>query len=435
MAVQSITWQVVGMHCPHCDKAVERAVRELPGLENPRADYKTGTLTARWDSAVLPEKKIALALEDAGYTLKKKQTVRPWQVALRLLGLFLALLALFLLISLSPLRGILSSFPVAKAGMSLGALFTLGLMTSLHCIGMCGGINLAQSAASAQSGSKVTRANLEYNLGRLLSYTLVGALVGALGSVLRLSTQVQAGIQTVAALAMLVMAIRMLDIPGLRFASPVLTGKLRLRLLKGSRHTSFFVGLVNGLMPCGPLQAMQLFALSAGSWYMGALSMAMFCLGTIPLMLGFGFVSGKLNRRFAAPMRIISACLILLMGMSMLTNGLSLAGFSFSLPKAGETVQAQADILEDGVQLVTSELEWRGYPDITVKAGTPVRWTIHAQEGRITGCNNEMVIPALGLRIPLSEGDNVVEFTASSPGTIPYTCWMGMLRGTITVTE
>ena len=61
---------------------------------------------------------------------------------------------------------------------------------------------------------------------------------------------------------------------------------------------------------------------------------------------------------------------------------------------------------------------------------------IHADAGKITGCNNEMVIPApLNLRVPLQEGDNVVEFTAEEPRVIYYTCWMGMLRGSITVEE
>lgn len=73
--------------------------------------------------------------------------------------------------------------------------------------------------------------------------------------------------------------------------------------------------------------------------------------------------------------------------------------------------------------------------DITVKAGVPVRWNIHAEAEKITGCNNEMVIPALDLRIPLEPGDNIVEFTAEEPGVIPYTCWMGMLRGSITAVE
>ncbi|MBP5729217.1 MAG: heavy metal transporter, partial [Clostridia bacterium] len=60
---------------------------------------------------------------------------------------------------------------------------------------------------------------------------------------------------------------------------------------------------------------------------------------------------------------------------------------------------------------------------------------IHADEEKITGCNNEMVIPALDLRVQLSPGDNIVEFTVDEHGVIPYTCWMGMLNGSITVVE
>ena len=207
---------------------------------------------------------------------------------------------------------------------------------------------------------------------------------------------------------------------------------LRTKLIgKGSR-SSLVIGLLNGLMPCGPLQAMQLCALSTGSWHMGALSMFCFCLGTVPLMLGFGLVSGRLNKRFARPMRVASGVLVLLMGMTMLSNGLNLAGLRLRLPGSAASDAAVADA---NIQLVESELDWRGYPDITVKAGILVRWNIHAEAEKITGCNNEMVIPSLDLRVPLSEGDNIVEFTADAPGVIPYTCWMGMLRGTITIVD
>ena len=132
-------------------------------------------------------------------------------------------------------------------------------------------------------------------------------------------------------------------------------------------------------------------------------------------------------------MRIASGVLVLVMGMAMLTRGLSLSGVQVRLP--AHMVQADSSTITETYQTVNSELEWRGYPDITVKAGVPVRWVIHAGEGKITGCNNEMVIPALNLRVPLQEGDNVVEFTAQEPGVIPYTCWMGMLHGSITVEE
>ena len=160
--------------------------------------------------------------------------------------------------------------------------------------------------------------------------------------------------------------------------------------------------------------------------------MLFFCLGTTPLMLGFGLVSGTLNRRFAKPVRIASGVLVLIMGMSMLINGLSLAGISLR-PLTGNTADTAGHDSE--VQIVQSELNWQGYPDITVRADVPVRWVIHADEEKITGCNNEMVIPALDLRVPLSPGDNIVEFTVDEPGVIPYTCWMGMLNGSITAVE
>ena len=231
---------------------------------------------------------------------------------------------------------------------------------------------------------------------------------------------------------MVFMAMNLLDIGGLRGVVPTLPVGLRTKLMgKGSR-SSLFIGLINGLMPCGPLQAMQLYALPTGSWHMGALSMFCFCLGTVPLMLGFGLVSGKLNKRFARPMRIASGTLVLLMGMAMLSNGLSLAGIRLSLPDSAASDAAVADA---NIQIIESELDWRGYPDITVEAGIPVRWNIHAEAEKITGCNNEMVIPALNMHVPINAGDNIVEFTVDEPGVIPYTCWMGMLRGTITVDE
>ena len=313
--------------------------------------------------------------------------------------------------------------------MSFTALFILGLTTSLHCVGMCGGINLAQSAGAAQSGQKPGRANILYNLGRVCSYTVTGGIVGALGSVIRISIAVQAGIQIFAAALMMLMAFNLLDAGGI---SRAMSGKLRARLIRSGKNSSLWIGLVNGLMPCGPLQAMQLYALSTGSWWMGALSMLMFSLGTIPLMLGVGLISGKLNLRFAKPMRTVSGALVLIMSVAMLTNGLALAGVQL---RTGGTVSTETAEPAAGIQNVYSELEWHSYPDIIVRAGIPVRWTIHADAGRITGCNNEMVIPALNLRIPLEEGDNVVEFTVDTPGVIDYTCWMGMLHGSITVQE
>lgn len=86
------------------------------------------------------------------------------------------------------------------------------------------------------------------------------------------------------------------------------------------------MGMLNGLMPCGPLQAMQLYALSTGSFAQGALSMFVFSLGTVPLMFGLGALSSFLSARFTGVMLKASGAMVIFLGVVMLNNGLSLYG-------------------------------------------------------------------------------------------------------------
>lgn len=189
------------------------------------------------------------------------------------------------------------------------------------------------------------------------------------------------------------------------------------------------VGLLNGLMPCSPLQSMQLAALASLSPIKGALSMLFFSLGTVPLMLGLGSLTAALGRRFNRAVLRAGA----VMGLAMLSQGAALAGWSLpSAPAQSGDLAAQT---ESGVQAVYSTLEPNRYPDITVTAGEPVRWVIDAPDGSINGCNNRIFIPALDLEYAFQPGENVIEFTPGETGTISYTCWMGMIRGTITVTD
>lgn len=88
----------------------------------------------------------------------------------------------------------------------------------------------------------------------------------------------------------------------------------------------------------------------------------------------------------------------------------------------------------DGVQTVETSLSG-GYTPITVVAGTPVKWTISATKKTLTSCNRTIEIPEFDIEKTLSAGDNVIEFTPTKAGTFTYTCWMGMIRSTITVTE
>ena len=214
-----------------------------------------------------------------------------------------------------------------------------------------------------------------------------------------------------------------------------------IRRKTGKSKTPFLVGLCNGLMPCGPLQSMQIVALASGNAFVGALSMLCFSLGTVPLMLGFGFIFSSLGKRFTKQVLKFGAVLVVVLGLSMISQGSALSGIdskvfsAFSKPEENQEVQAKLNetIEKDGVQYVSSVLESGKYPDITIKAGEPVVWEIEADKGSINGCNYKILLQDFDMEYTFSEGENVIEFTPEKEGVYTYSCWMGMITGKIYV--
>jgi plastocyanin domain-containing protein len=204
-------------------------------------------------------------------------------------------------------------------------------------------------------------------------------------------------------------------------------------------------------MPCGPLQAMQLYALSTGSPFLGGFSMLLFSLGTVPLMFGLGALSSALGgaakgRAFSAKVMQIGAILIAALGLTMFSNGWNLSGFNFnfftpvlaafnpSVPGSGGAAGGAYDpVIVNGAQIINSTLSSGRYPAITVQQGIPVKWTIDAPSGSINGCNNRMIIREYNIEHRFKNGENIVEFTPERTGKFSYSCWMGMIRSSITV--
>lgn len=91
--------------------------------------------------------------------------------------------------------------------------------------------------------------------------------------------------------------------------------------------------------------------------------------------------------------------------------------------------------IEDGIQSITTKLSAGAYPAITVQKGIPVQWTIQAGANDINGCNNKILIPEYNISKKLIAGDNVIEFTPDESKTVSFSCWMGMIRSTITVVD
>jgi sulfite exporter TauE/SafE/copper chaperone CopZ/plastocyanin domain-containing protein len=437
--------RIGGMTCVSCQNKIEKKLRSTAGVESAEVSYGDGSATVIYDTDIISMREIESIVERLDYTVfnERRQPVSSRKAV----GILIIIFAVFMLLSQFGLTGALNIFPTAEAGMGYGMLFIIGLLTSVHCMAMCGGINLSQCIpqTNVRDGSRAAalRPSFLYNLGRVVSYTTVGGIVGALGSVLTLTGSFRGAIQLIAGVFMVIMGINMLGIfPWLRKLAPRMPRIFARKIdaEKGKSKSPLIVGLLNGLMPCGPLQAMQIYALSTGSPVTGALSMLLFSLGTVPLMFGLGALSSVLSRKFTSKVMTVGAALVVVLGLSMFSQGWYLSGLSLdfleTLAGGGRGTANTAEVvIEDGFQIVNSTLQTRRYPAITVQAGTPVKWTIDAPQGSITGCNNRMFIREYGIEYQFKTGENVIEFTPTTTGKFAYSCWMGMIRSSITVVE
>ncbi len=448
--------RVSGMTCAHCEARVTKAAKSVSGVQAASASFSRGMLTVSFDPEQTDEAALLIALEKAinasGYRFRGAVS-EPQQVS-KVIPIAIILLALYLVLRYTIGFDFFGFIPKIDSTISLSALFVTGLLTSVHCVAMCGGINLSQSVSTGASGKKLLKNPLLYNLGRVISYTVVGAIVGGIGSVLFFSETLKAILLSLAAIGMLLMGLSMLGwLPW--WLTPRMPRFLSSRLGKaGAGKGPLVVGLLNGLMPCGPLQAMQLYALATGSALTGALSMLLFSLGTVPLMLGAGALFSSLKGKFAFVVQRVSAVLVVFFAVVMASNALSLFGLG-SAPsavpaqataaqaeKGGESLLQQAldkgylpATLDGDVQKISADLNPSVYPFIIVQKGIPVELTIQADESAITGCNQTVVFPAFDVKKTLSAGDNVIQFTPDETGLIPYTCWMGMVDGRILVVD
>lgn len=441
---------IKGMTCIQCEKILQKSLLKADGIYEATVNYKEGKAYIQYDSERLSEEAIKSIIAKAGYEqvlgnnhLKDSEILGTLQVVG--MGLFIGLLYLVVDKTIG-----FNAIPEISSSMSYGMLFVIGLLTSLHCIAMCGGINLSQCLVPRKDGSFTPswKPGAAYNAGRVISYTVIGGIVGGLGSVIGFSGSFKGAIAILAGVFMMVMGINMLDVfPQLKRFSPRMPLKLRRTLMgKNNERGPFVVGLLNGLMPCGPLQAMQLYALGTGSIAVGAMSMLFFSLGTVPLMLGFGFIATLMGQRLTKNMMKFSAVLVIGLGFIMAGRGLSLSGLSptqvpdlqvlnFGSGEKEVSSEAATAKIENGLQVVTGEVTSRKYPVFIVEKGTPLKLNFHAEANQLNGCNKTLVIPDYNIQIELQPGDNIVEFTPQEVGTINYTCWMGMISSRIEVLE
>ncbi len=431
---------VEGLTCNACVNKIENTLKKIKNIIDIKVHLNSGLIDIYYQQNKFDDDVIKSKIIDLGYIYKgvkkdkdnKNNKERFWDI----LPIFGGLIVIYLIVGVIFGYDFLNFLPTVDNSTPLIMLFLIGLMTSIHCIGMCGSINLAVSVSKDAKASIM--GPILYNIGRIISYTLTGAIVGGIGSVLSFNHQIQGLIILTASILMFMMGLAMLRwLPnGLYKFLPKLPFKNKINYNKVNAPLT--VGLLNGIMPCGPLQTMQLYALSTGSIVLGALSMFLFALGTVPLVLTFGLIFSKLKGKYNVIIKRISSVLIIMLSLLMFGRALSYLGISITNIFANIFIQENYDDyaiaeLRDGYQYVEIELNFRGYTPILVQKNIPVVFNIKVENIEYFGCTNSIMIPALEIKQDLKNGDNLIKFTPTKIGDISYTCWMGMVNSNIRV--
>jgi len=216
--------------------------------------------------------------------------------------------------------------------------FVLGLMGSFHCAGMCGPIVVALPLHGNTTAQKIAGGTL-YNLGRTVTYGFIGALFGLLGQGIMMI-----GFQQKVSVIMGSLMIVSVLFPGL-FRNQYqmdkswfsLVGKLKKSIGKlfsiRSFSSLFFIGLLNGLLPCGLVYMAVAGAIGTGSASQGTLYMILFGLGTIPMLLAIAIAGNLMSQTIRKKVNKIIPVLIVIVGVLFILRGLSLGIPFLSPPK------------------------------------------------------------------------------------------------------
>ncbi|MFH1641782.1 MAG: sulfite exporter TauE/SafE family protein [Nanoarchaeota archaeon] len=426
-----------GTTCESCAIIIEKQALKVQGVKEITFDYSSETGNVTFDDQMTDIDTILYKIEEKNYKcfiLKKHKSSNTFGWVFALIGL--AVIGYFIFNFVDGIQ-----LPSISENIGYGLLFVVGLITGLHCIGMCGGFVVSYTAKHAVDGTKSYKSHLMYGLGKTLSYTIIGAMFGLLGSFIAFTPTMRGVVGLVAGLFLVLFGLKMLNIfPILRkiqFKTPKFITTF---IGKNSKHSSpLTIGLLNGLMiACGPLQAIYIMAAGTGSFIHGAKLLLVFGLGTLPAMLGFGYFASFMSGKVTHKILKASGAIIILLGLVMFNNGLVLTGSGYDLTSV-TAFAAKGDVNEpvvsNGFQEIRMEVNRNGWsPDeFVLKKGVPVKWIIDGKE--ITGCNNAIQVPKYGLEFDIKQGEQVIEFTPTEEGVVRWSCWMGMIPGTFIVMD
>lgn len=429
------------MHCRSCEVLVQESLEKVAGVKTVKVSIVKATALIE-ASDETDQKKLEQAVLDAGYQVgweNKKWLNTNWRIWRDILlsaGIFGLVILLFYTLNFSP------EWALAGSTESLAGILAVGLVAGFStCMALTGGLIVSLTARYNQkhpeaSGWRKFQPHLYFNLGRLVSYFILGGVIGSVGAILKISPAIWAVLTIIVGSVMLFLGLQLTEaVPKLSNWSLAWPSKISKIFKKEERAYSHWsagiLGALTFFLPCGFTQVIQLYAMTTGNFWTGAVVMTVFALGTLIGLLVAGlatsFVGGKTARIFFH----VIGVLLILFALANIINGWNLLGAK-SWINFGEKV-----VLTGETQVIKATYSLR--QDILpnsfiVKAGNKVRFEVESLDTGI-GCMSTIMIPGLYNKpIDLVKGKLIVmEFVAKAKGTYPITCAMGVRRGELIV--
>jgi len=338
---------------------------------------------------------------------------------------------------------------------ALPAFFLFGLLAGVSsCAALVGGIVLSMSKQwmsqynEGDSFEKKAEPHILFNIGRVAGYALFGAVLGYIGNFFRLSPSFSAMLVIGVSAVMILLGLQMLGVKAAH--------KFRLRLPKSftnkvsdeqnfkGKTAPFFMGALTFFLPCGFTITAQALALASGVPLQGALIMGLFALGTVPGLMAIGLGSVQMfgDKNKSKQFSTVAGLLVLAFSAFNINAQMTVLG----LTNLGDIVSAvgttqvlgATDLVPSvgGKQIIKMTASSDGYiPNkFRVKVGQLVRLEI--TDTGTSGCTNAVISKLWEGQIDLTPGETAIkEFTPTKTGVYKFSCWMGMVSGTIEVVD
>jgi len=434
------TFSIDGMHCNSCSQLIENELKD--SVNKISVNYSKGKAEIEFDEKKINEEQIKEKIKKLGYEIAESNKKSKWGF---LIWIILGIIGLVILYSL--FIGFdfnISGFNLPQTGetVNLLLLFLVGVLTGFHCMSMCGGFIVSYTTKNALKGYKGFSQHLVYGISKTISYAIIGGIFGLIGGFIAFNSQIRGWVAILAGIFMVFYAFSMFGFKFFRKFqfNPRFLTKFSSKASQKSRGPyigPLVTGLLTGLfIACGPLQAMYLYAIGSGSFKTGMISLAVFGLGTLPVLIGFGSLVTVISHKTTSRILKISAILVLILGLIMINNGLSLTGSSYDFQSIKTRIMGSTNnaAISNGVQEINMTIDGTNWnPKVFVlKKDIPVKWNINAIK---LPCATEIYVNDYNLDIKLKTGNNVIEFTPNQTGTIKWACWMGMISGNFIVTD